>query len=207
MIAIEVSGPKAYFPKPGIHGLEKGYECITPSAARGILESFYWNSNIQYVIDEIRVLEPIRFASDAVKETGKVVNLKILKNVRYLILAHYFLNGVKDENEGSVKTMAILKKRIMKKKPFKTPCLGYRKYTCNYRWISEEQLDDVNLQGISVNKDFDMMPYDVMYDTKNKAKCPVWYRPHMEKGVINLRNLTVMKNGEELVVNRVHPEE
>ena len=39
------------------------YDVMTPSAARGILESIYWKPEIRWVVDRITVHRPIQFTS------------------------------------------------------------------------------------------------------------------------------------------------
>ena len=46
------------------------YDVMTPSAARGILEAIHWKPAIKWIIEEIHVLEPIRFQSIRRNELG-----------------------------------------------------------------------------------------------------------------------------------------
>jgi CRISPR-associated protein Cas5d len=39
------------------------YDVITPSAARGILETIYWKPAIRWRVERIHVLAPIRFTN------------------------------------------------------------------------------------------------------------------------------------------------
>ena len=216
MIALEVFGDKACFVKPGLDDVKQSFDFLTPSAAKGILESFYWHPHIHYVIDEIRVLEPIHFSTDVIEHHSEIGNgwlsgyelpedqterFEVLNHVRYLILAHYVLSGEERENVNSSKTMAILKRRVQRHKPFKTPCLGCRQYPCHYNWVDMKEVNDEKYKGIHMSGSFDLMLYDFSYEGRNKS--PMWYHPVMKNGVVDLRNLTVICRGEETVVNKV----
>ena len=114
-ICVEVWGDRALFTRPELSVERVSYDAMTPSAARGLLESIYWHPGMRYTIDRIHVLNPIRFTnvrrnevkSKALASTmrtaatggGKLpyINTKddiqqraslILIDVRYVIEAH-----------------------------------------------------------------------------------------------------------------------
>lgn len=60
-VKLELWGDYASFNRPEMKVERVSYDTITPSAARGILEAIYWKPQIRWVIDELRVLKPIRF--------------------------------------------------------------------------------------------------------------------------------------------------
>jgi CRISPR-associated protein Cas5d len=62
-IHLKVSGDYALFSRPEMKVERVSYDVMTPSAARGILEAIYWKPQIRWVIDEIHVLNPIRFTN------------------------------------------------------------------------------------------------------------------------------------------------
>ena len=62
-IKVEVWGDRALFTRPELSVERMTYDVITPSAARGILESIYWHPGMRYKIDRIHVLNPIKFTS------------------------------------------------------------------------------------------------------------------------------------------------
>ncbi|MBR2256149.1 MAG: type I-C CRISPR-associated protein Cas5 [Blautia sp.] len=53
---LEVWGPYALFSRPELKTERYSYEMITPSAARGIIESIYWHPGLRVVIDRIYLL-------------------------------------------------------------------------------------------------------------------------------------------------------
>lgn len=60
-IKLKVWGDFASFNRPEMKVERVSYDIITPSAARGILEAIYWKPQMRWVIDELRVFNPIRF--------------------------------------------------------------------------------------------------------------------------------------------------
>ncbi len=61
-INLEVWGDLAAFNRPEMKVERVSYDVITPSAARGVLEAIYWKPEMRWVVDQIHVLQPIRFA-------------------------------------------------------------------------------------------------------------------------------------------------
>lgn len=62
-IKLEVWGDYALFSRPELSVERMSYDVITPSAARGILESIYWHPGMCWRIDKIYLLSPIRFTN------------------------------------------------------------------------------------------------------------------------------------------------
>jgi CRISPR-associated protein Cas5d len=60
-VKLEVWGDYASFNRPEMKVERVSYEVITPSAAKGILEAIYWKPQMEWVINSIKVLSPIRF--------------------------------------------------------------------------------------------------------------------------------------------------
>jgi CRISPR-associated protein Cas5d len=75
-IRLEVWGDFASFNRPEMKVERVSYDLITPSAARGILEAIYWKPQMRWVVDEIRVLRPIRFAQVRRNEIATKVPIK-----------------------------------------------------------------------------------------------------------------------------------
>ena len=63
MIQLEVWGDYALFSRPELKVERMSYDVPTPSAARGLVEAVYYHPGLQWHIDRIYVLNPIRFVS------------------------------------------------------------------------------------------------------------------------------------------------
>lgn len=128
----------------------------------------------------------------------------VLKDVRYGISFHFELTGIKNEEEGDraeEKHFNIISRRLADGQFFSCPYLGCREFSVrkiipvdrfDYGEISEDvcRMGDVDLGymlygmsfrdgGIPVNGDFEHPVYS------NEAD-PVFYRPHMVGGVIDV---------------------
>lgn len=120
-IHLKVSGDYALFSRPEMKVERVSYDVMTPSAARGILEAIYWKPQFRWIIDEIHVLNPIRFTNIRRNEVSSKIAIKgatgintaisnpairptidvaenrqqraslLLKDVAYLIRAHIHL--------------------------------------------------------------------------------------------------------------------
>lgn len=75
-ITLEISGDYALFSRPEMKVERVSYDVITPSAARGVLEAIYWKPQIRWVIDRIRVLNPIQFTNVRRNEIGTKIPIK-----------------------------------------------------------------------------------------------------------------------------------
>ena len=71
-IRLLVKGDYALFTRPEMKAERVSYDVITPSAARGILESIYWKPAIKWVVDRIIVLNPIVFDSIRRNESNTI---------------------------------------------------------------------------------------------------------------------------------------
>ena len=60
-IKLLIWGDYASFNRPEMKVERVSYDVITPSAARGILEAIYWKPEMSWVVDKLRILNPIRF--------------------------------------------------------------------------------------------------------------------------------------------------
>ena len=59
-ICLEVWGEYALFTRPELKVEKVSYDVMTPSAARGLVESIYYHPGLRWVIDRIHVCAPIR---------------------------------------------------------------------------------------------------------------------------------------------------
>lgn len=130
-ITLNVSGDYALFTRPEMKVERVSYDVMTPSSARGILEAIYWKPQIRWIIDEIRVLKPIRFTNIRRNEVSSKIPVKgksgvnaamkdpkirpfldvatdrqqraslLLKDVSYVIVAHIHILDFKMEKEGT----------------------------------------------------------------------------------------------------------
>ncbi|UJZ87028.1 type I-C CRISPR-associated protein Cas5c [Heyndrickxia coagulans] len=98
-IEFEVYGKYALFTDPltKMGGEKLSYQIPTYQAIKGIVESIYWKPTILMIIDDLRVMNPIKMESKGVRpiEYGggnTLANYTYLRDVRYQVRAHFIFN-------------------------------------------------------------------------------------------------------------------
>ena len=217
-ICVEVWGDRALFTRPELSVERVSYDAMTPSAARGLLESIYWHPGMRYTIDRIHVLNPIRFTnvrrnevkSKALASTmrtaatggGKLpyINTKddiqqraslILIDVRYVIEAHFDLTdkATPDDNAGKFKD--IIRRRLERGQCYSMPYFGTREFPAHFK-ACEEVPASCGFYADESERDLGFMLYDMDYrDPKNIA--PMFFRAVMRNGVIDVAGSEVFR--------------
>ena len=82
MIQLEVWGDYALFSRPELKVERVSYDVPTPSAARGIVEAVYYHPGLQWHIDRIYVLNPIRFVSVRRNEVTSKISARNMRKYR-----------------------------------------------------------------------------------------------------------------------------
>ena len=80
-IRMEVWGAYALFSRPEMKVERVSYDVMTPSAARGILESVFWHPGLRWCVDRIYVCNPIRFTNNRRNEVKDTINARRVKTL------------------------------------------------------------------------------------------------------------------------------
>lgn len=98
-IEFEVTGDYALFTDPlmKLGGEKMTTQIPTYQALKGICESIYWKPSIIWVIDEVRIMHPIRMESKGVRPINlsggnTLANYTYLRDVKYQVRAHFIFN-------------------------------------------------------------------------------------------------------------------
>lgn len=213
---VEISGDYALFTRSEFKVERVSYEIITPSAARGILEAIYWKPAIRYVIDKIHVYNEPMFtnirrnevsvkllASDAKQlmkgnpnakgyiNTKEVIQQRasmVLKDVRYVIEAHFELTekaGIEDTEE---KHYNIALRRLRNGQFFHAPCMGCREFPAKFQIIE----GDVPKSDLVGERDLGFMLYDMDFSDMGNIQ-PTFFRAKMVDGIVDLRNISIVR--------------
>jgi len=75
LVHVRVWGDFACFTRPELKVERVSYPLMTPSAARGIMEAIFWEPQIYYLIDSIRVVKRGRWLSFQRNEVTKKISL------------------------------------------------------------------------------------------------------------------------------------
>ena len=211
-VRVETWGEYALFSRPELKTERMSYEVITPSAARGLIESIYWHPGLNVVIDKIYVLNKIQFTNirrNEVKSKASLAQVKsmmnggpapmiissndimqrastILRDVHYVIDSHFELTdkAAPGDNEGKFKD--IFRRRIEKGMAYSQPYFGCREFPAYFRpWVG----DTVPTSGET--KDLGLMLYDMDYSDPQNIR-PMFFMARLENGVMQVAGEKVL---------------
>jgi CRISPR-associated protein Cas5d len=203
-VKLKAWGKYACFTRPEMKVERVSYDVMTPSAARGILEALYWKPSSKWVIDRIHVINSIRFdnirrneleAKLPVRSIKKAMEdgyspvrifieekrqqraAMVLRDVLYIIEAHFEFTGKEDNN--AQKHKEIFERRARKGQCHHQPYLGCREFSAAF-----ELLDDkIPLSNLSGEHDLGWMLHDIDFENNMEAK---FFRAIMRDGVIEV---------------------
>ena len=209
-IRLRVWGDYACFTRPEMKAERVSYDVMTPSAARGILEAIHWKPAIRWVVDRIHVLNPIQFenirrneveskaskrkqAIFAAEERQQRASL-VLKNVQYIIEAHFDMTEKSGAEDSEEKHYNIFLRRARQGQCFHRPYFGTREFPVNFELVE----DDVKISDfVSVHqgeKDLGYMLWDQTFHINEKGDTdeviPYFFRATMINGTIEIPNRT-----------------
>lgn len=215
-VMVEVSGDYALFSRPEMKVERVSYDVITPSAARGLLESIYWHPRLRWVIDTIYVLSPIQYtnirrnevkskasaqsAKSAMLGSGKPLFISttndiqqraalLLKNVHYVIKAHFEMTENAAESDNPGKFSDIINRRLEKGQCYSQPYFGCREFAARFsKWKGGEIITAYP----DTDMDLGFMLYDIDYSDKENYK-PMFFRAKLIKGVLNVGGSEVFR--------------
>lgn len=218
MIRVEVKGEFACFSRPEFKAERVSYDVITPSAARGLLESVFWHPGMRYIVDKIYLLSEIAFANIKRNEVAskvsasnvqKVINsgkgalylatpldiqqraTMLLKDVHYIIEAHFNMTEKANATDNTGKFQEMLKRRLRKGQNYHQPYLGCREFPAQVS-LFEGDMNTLNLAYADEDKDLGFMLYDMDYSDKDNIT-PMFFRAILKNGVIDLTDCEVHK--------------
>ena len=208
-IKLEVWGEYALFTRPEMKVERVSYDVMTPSAARGLIEAIYWHPGMRWYIDRIHVCNPIRFTNLRRNEVKSTVSARtvctvmergkgllylntsediqqraalMLKNVRYIIEAHFELTEKAAPGDNPGKFQDIIKRRIRKGQFYHQPCFGCRELPAQFCLCEEIPPCPEELRG---ERDLGWMLYDMDYtDLENIT--PLFFRGILRDGILEI---------------------
>lgn len=208
-ICLEVWGDHACFSRPEMKVERVSYDVMTPSAARGLLEAIFWHPGLRYTIDCIHVCSPIRFSNLRRNEVKSTVNARsartvmergkgelwldtsadiqqraamVLRDVRYVIEAHFDMIDKAAPGDNPGKFQDILKRRITKGQFYHHPYFGCREFPAHFKLCEAlppcpEELEE--------ERDLGYMLWDLDYSDPENIS-PLFFRAKLIDGVLNV---------------------
>lgn len=216
-VKVKVWGDYALFTRPEMKVERCSYDVITPSAARGILEAIYWHPGMRWVIDRIYINKPIEFTSIRRNEVkskisannvlsvynGKKKNLSIsskaeivqrasllLRDVEYVIEAHFEMTDQANESDNPGKFKDIIIRRLKRGECFHTPYFGCREFPVKFCLFEDHEVSTAYKD--EAERDLGYMLYDLDYSEPQNIK-PMFFRAIMKRGIIDLQNCEVVR--------------
>ena len=214
MIQLEVWGPYALFSRPELKVERTSYDVPTPSVARGMVEAIYYHPGLQWHIDRIYVMNPIRFVSIRRNEVMSKISARnvrqaaqggkqelylaapqeivqrsslLLQDVHYVIEAHFDMTDKASPSDNPGKFQDIVTRRMERGQCFNRPYLGCREFSAAFRrWPGGK------IPTISETRDLGLMLYDFDY-TDPQQITPTYFRAKLENGVLNVQDCEVLR--------------
>lgn len=222
IVEFEVWGDYALFSDPimRVGGEKCSYQVPTYEALKGVLSSVYWKPTFIWIIDEVRVMNPIQMEVKGIRPIkyyggNDLAYYTYLKNCRYQVRAHFEWNEnrpelKKDRNENKHHQMAL---KMIRKGGRRDVFLGTRECQAYVEpcVFGEGKGEYDSMPAL----DFGLMYHGITYadeayspETSGKMTARFW-RPRMENGIISflrpencphhkyLRDMDVKPFGEE----------
>ena len=169
LVTVRVWGDFACFTRPEMKVERVSYPVMTPSAARGILEAIFWEPQMYYLIDAIRVVKRGHWFSFRRNEVINVIsldsaktwmkapekvtpiqagggapdgtqrNMLALEDVEYLITAEVRLTELGKRNNNLPKYLEEIRRRAQSGKCYHRPALGVREFAADFEWEEDAQ--------------------------------------------------------------------
>ena len=208
-IKLEVWGDYACFTRPEMKVERVSYDVMTPSAARGLIEAVYWHPGLRWRVDRIHVCASIRFTNlrrNEVKSTVPARTVRtvmergrgelylstsediqqrsalLLRDVRYVIEAHFDMTEKAAAGDNPGKFQDIMKRRIQKGQFYHQPCFGCREFPAQFRLCEALPACPEELKG---ERDLGWMLYDMDY-TDPENITPLFFRGVLRDGVLEV---------------------
>lgn len=178
-VMVHVWGKQAVFQRAEIKHDVCSYSIITPSAAKGIIERIYWHPGMMWIIDNIYVINPIRFMPDNVT----------LKDVDYIIEAHFEMTKEAGPRDNAGKFKDIFLRRLNRQETFKPIYLGSENYPAQFEAFQGD-INRINSYYRKTIKDLGILFYDFDYDSADE---PMFFHAILKYGVLSLKNIKILK--------------
>lgn len=198
-VEFEVYGDYGLFSDPltRVGGEKFSYQVPTYEAMKGVMQSVYWKPTIIWIIDKIRVMNPIQTETKGIRPIKYNSNKNdlsyytYLKDCRYQVKAHFIWNENRpeleeDHNENKHHNIA---KRMIQKGGRRDVFLGCREcqaYVEPCTFGEGEGFYD-NIEELSFGLMYHGITYpDEAYSEETKGKMTVnFWNPVMKKGIID----------------------
>ncbi len=207
-LEVKLWGDLACFTRPESKVERVSYPVMTPSAARGILEAIFWKPQFSWRIEEIVVLNPIRYFSILRNEVNSRAVFRTastwmesgtgayfadedraqrhtlaIRDVAYVVRAQIDLRNGVDSPPARYRDQ--FRRRVNRGQCFSTPYLGCREFTAHFGPPAgiERPIDD--------SIDLGRMLLDIRYGQGPGGRGrPMFFEAKLERGVLRVPHIT-----------------
>jgi CRISPR-associated protein Cas5d len=205
-LEVKVWGELACFTRPEMKVERVSYPVMTPSAARGVLEAISWKPQFTWQVEEIWVLNPIRYFSllrnevnnrasnraaegwqqegggyDASADRAQRHTLA-LRDVAYVIRANVVLSP--DVTDDPAKFRDQFRRRVQQGRCFATPYFGCREFAASFGMPAGDE------RPIERTEDLGPMLLDLDYAPDRSGRgTPRFFGARLERGILRVPRL------------------
>jgi CRISPR-associated protein Cas5d len=202
-VEVVVWGEMACFTRPEMKVERVSYPVMTPSAARGVLEAIYWKPEVRWRIEEIHVLNEIRYLSilrnevnsraseraaavwersgggyDATADRAQRHTLA-LRDVKYLIRAGF--EQLPHDDADPAKHRDQFRRRVRSGRCYARPYLGCREFSA---YFAEP---DGSERAIDRSEPLGTLLLDLAYASDGSGRgLPLFFEAALERGVLRV---------------------
>ena len=204
-LTIRVRGPLAVFSNPILKVERMSVPVMTPSAARGLIESVLWKPAIRWHVERIKVLAPIRFTSFRRNEVNSRVptlsktlirdggtppvlvadedraqrNTVALRDVDYVVDLSFSMTRRAGPGDNVAKFVDMFRRRVERGQHFAQPYLGCREFPA----------DVTNAENapapIAESRSLGRLLWDIEFDP-TAGNLPVFFDAELVNGVLTV---------------------
>lgn len=210
-VKLKIWGDRACFTRPEMKVERVSYDVITPSAARGIFDAIHWKPAIRWSVHRIHVLNPVRFESIRRNEVGSKISpgsvakamkagstaglvnhvdedrqqraATILRDVAYVLEAHFELTAKAGPDDSVGKHLDIFNRRARKGQCFQMPCMGVREFPAHFQLLEAGDALPEKHASLHAERDLGWMLHDIDFDG---GMTPRFFRARMADGVVEV---------------------
>ena len=206
--AFRIAGPMACFTRPEFRSDRMSYDIMTPSAANGMLDAFFFKPmQFEWRIEQIHMLAPIQHESRTTSEVPKradginpidvsdpknrkQVRGLYLRDVDYLVVAHAAVLAGHQDSENRRKYEEMIERRASRGSYSQPPALGLASFFAEtFEILTPEQAHA--LTPVPENRVIGAMLYGFDYSPERETdkkkqglRVPYFFNAEIRNGVL-----------------------
>ena len=203
-LEVKLWGELACFTRPEFKVERVSYPVPTPSAARGILEAIFWRPQFRWRVEEILVLNPIRYFSILRNEVNSKAVFRTaaawmnsgsggysadtdrtqrhtlaIREAAYVVRAQIVIQDGIDSHPAMYRDQ--FRRRVSRGQCFATPYFGCREFTAHFG------PPDGTERPVQDSSDLGRMLLDISYDQRGSGRGePMFFEARLERGVLRV---------------------